>query len=83
MRHRGVCRHKDIVCHNCGKKGHLARVCRSKKKEKEKGKEQRESPSPHNNQKVTSEETQKPPSTQTMTKTESTEEAMNAEETTE
>ena len=84
VRHRGVCRHKDTVCHNCGKKDHLARVCRSKKKEKEKGKEQKEkSPSPHNNQKVTSEETQKPPSTQTMTETESTEEAINAEETTE
>ena len=23
------CRHRDTVCHNCGKKGHLAKVCRS------------------------------------------------------
>ena len=27
------CRFKDSECHHCGKKGHIAKVCRSKKKE--------------------------------------------------
>lgn len=30
VKHRGACRHKDTICHSCGKKGHLSRVCRSK-----------------------------------------------------
>ena len=33
LRHRGACRHIGTVCHACGKKGHLARVCRSKPKQ--------------------------------------------------
>ncbi|XP_043476691.1 uncharacterized protein LOC122507831 [Leptopilina heterotoma] len=28
---RKDCKYKDAVCHTCGKKGHLSRVCRSKK----------------------------------------------------
>ena len=27
------CKFKDTVCHNCGKEGHLAKVCRSKKEQ--------------------------------------------------
>ena len=29
-KHGGQCRFKDAKCHNCGKLGHLAKVCRSK-----------------------------------------------------
>ena len=31
--HRGAdCRYKDATCYNCGKQGHLSKVCRSKQK---------------------------------------------------
>ena len=33
VKHRGACRHKDTLCYFCGKKGHLARVCKSKSKQ--------------------------------------------------
>ena len=46
VRHRGVCRHKDTICHACGKKGHLARVCRSKNKQTNRKPQQNLTPSP-------------------------------------
>ena len=33
-RHLGECRFKDAVCHGCGKRGHIIRVCRSKGRSK-------------------------------------------------
>ena len=50
-RHRGVCRHINTVCHACGKKGHLARVCLTKKKA-----QRQRSPPPPNTNSVSSDE---------------------------
>ena len=46
-RHRAsVCRHKETVCNICGKKGHIARACRSKDKDPQPKSSEQNQPQP-------------------------------------